>query len=498
MDVTASPNRLAPLGVTFPWRPSSRARVLVAVAGCVGIPAAVTLVTLTNGVSNGMTVWLGTAAITAGAVALAWMMIRMVAVPLERLDAEISVFGWDDADPLPKPRDPSDIEAAIRHYTAVVDKLKARERAAREELATARETAKYSRLLQEAGIEIGGELAAFSLDQLSQLALDRVRGALDADAAILCLDDPASGKRVSATSGLPTRAVVGARGQASCASDLCPDPACPAMRDTMGARHTVPVAWGGQIYGELCVGFIEPRALTAAMRDFLRDYCHMLAIGISNARLHWRLETIATLEERERIAADLHDGIIQSLYGTGLGLLDCIRLIDGAPDQARERLEDTIDELNTVIRDVRGYIVGLGSEAPRRTSLTAAVRDFVLRMTLNGMLKVDLELVGECDAMLSREQSAHLFQICREAFLNIVKHAAANTARVTLVAVDGDVHLTIEDDGCGFDARGRANGGHGLRNMETRARRIGARSLVDSTPGRGTRIVIEVPVERNE
>lgn len=372
-----------------------------------------------------------------------------------------------------------------------------REREVQERLDATREAARYSQLLQSIGIEIGGEMAAFSLPQLARLAADRVRDALGADVAILCLYDTQDADRqVSATSGLADGQVLGTPVQAACAHDLCENPSCPVLADRLVSQVAIPVAWGGTRLGELCVGYRRQHTLSPLQQDFLRDFCHMLAIGISNARLHWNLESLATLEERERIARDLHDGIIQSLYGTGLGLLDCIRLIETAPGDARQRLEKTIDDLNGVIREVRSTIVGLEADALQRTSLTEAISDFVLRMSLNGSLTVELDLDPDCDTLLTREQAGHLFQLCREAFLNIVKHANATTVNVGLTPQDAMVRLDIRDDGRGFDPRVRAGGGFGLKNIEARARRIGGASKIASTPGRGTRITVDVPLER--
>lgn len=496
MERTASAGNRASALTALSRRLPLRGRIGVAAAACAGVPLAVLLVAAPVGAFATTAVWLAILATLAMSLATGWLLIRTLVVPVEALIRSMRSFHPDaDRPPLAAAGDGETGDAA-RQFERAAALMKARERDVQDKLDAAREAAKYNQLLQSIGIEIGGEMAAFSLPQLSQLALDRIRDGLGADVAILCLYDAVDDKRVSATSGLPESTIIEAPARAPCAQDICNAPVCPVLTGSMASRVAIPVVWGSTTLGELCVGYRRPHTLSRLQEDFLRDFCHMLAIGISNARLHWNLEGLATLEERERIAGDLHDGIIQSLYGTGLGLLDCIRLIEAAPAEARQRLEKTIDELNAVIRDVRSYIVGLESDALQRTALTEAVTDFVLRMSLNGSLTVELDLAPECDGLLTREQSGHLFQLCREAFLNIVKHARARAVNVRLAPRDGLVRLEISDDGQGFDPGARSSGGHGLKNIEARARRIGGTARIDSSPGTGTRITVDVPLDR--
>lgn len=499
-DVTRSPFPASRAGSTLEslaGRFTLRGYVAVAVAACAGIPPAVLLATAPAGAFPPTAVWLVVLAALALSLAAGRMLIRTLVRPVEELIRSIRSLHPDaDAPPLTVAGRGAIVDAA-RRFAQAAALMKARERYVQDKLDAAHEAAKYTRLLQSVGIEIGGEMAAFSLPQLSQLALDRVRDGLEADIAILCLhDDTVAEKRiVSAASDPPESATVALPPQAPCTHDICNNPVCPVPTDSIASRVAIPVVWGGTTLGELCVGYRRPHTLSQLQQDFLRDFCHMLAIGISNARLHWNLENLATLEERERIAGDLHDGIIQSLYGTGLGLLDCIRLIEAAPVEARQRLEKSIDDLNAVIRDVRSYIVGLESDALQRTTLTEAISDFVLRMSLNGSLTVDLDLAPECDDLLTREQAGHLFQLCREAFVNIVKHADADTVSVRLGLENGPIRLEITDDGKGFDPGTRIGRGHGLKNIEARARRIGATSRIDSAPGAGTRVTVDLPLD---
>jgi len=383
---------------------------------------------------------------------------------------------------------------ARRQVEALVELGAARAAQAEHKLAEAREAAHYAGLLQAAALEIGGEMAAFSLPQLTRLAVERMREAMGADFAVMCLQDPASGHGgVSASSGLAESAEAGGL-RPCCVEGQQPGRPCPVSCPAGRVQFAAPLSWGKVELGALCVGFDRPHVLSPAERRFIDEFAHMVAIGVSNARLHWNLESLAMHEERERIAGELHDGIIQSLYGTGLGLLDCIRLVEENPPAARARLGQTIDDLNGVIRDVRGYVIGLESEALRRSRFSDAVRDFLVRMSLNGGVEVDTDIDPDCDLLLTPEQSAQLFQVCRELFLNTIKHAAAARVSVSLTQGEDGMCLEVIDNGRGFDPANRRSG-HGLRSMEMRVRRLGGSLELDARPGAGTRVVVRVPFE---
>jgi signal transduction histidine kinase len=228
-------------------------------------------------------------------------------------------------------------------------------------------------------------------------------------------------------------------------------------------------------------------------RRFLERLANQAAIAVENARLQAGVRELAALEERERIARDLHDGIIQSIYATGLGLEECARLAEEQPGAVAKRLDEAIESLNTVIRDVRNYIVGLDPEELRRRSLGAALDDLARRLALNGLTSAEVSVEEPADRALTDEQAFQLFHICQEALANVVRHARATRVVVGLRRQDGHALLTVEDDGLGFEPGGCA-GGRGLGNMAERARRLGGELTVASARGSGTRVTVRVPV----
>lgn len=206
-------------------------------------------------------------------------------------------------------------------------------------------------------------------------------------------------------------------------------------------------------------------------------------------------QTLALLEERDRIAMELHDGAIQALYGTTLQLGAAVRML---PEDApiRPALATAVGELNNVIRDVRGYIHGLAG--PRNPEgLRAGLQALVDRYR-GGSVAIELVMPGRearIEAALGRERVAHVLQIAGEAVANALRHAAASTVTISATWTRRTFVLEVRDDGRGLptDTPPTASG-NGLRNMTARAGIVGGQLDIVSPPGRGTTVRLEVPL----
>ncbi len=197
--------------------------------------------------------------------------------------------------------------------------------------------------------------------------------------------------------------------------------------------------------------------------------------------------------ERERIAADLHDGVMQSIYGVGLSLRQAnSHLGDGHPE-ARERIEEAIDELANAIADIRRYVMDLRPvrfTGDLTTSLSDVARLFELSSGIPTTMEIDLG-----DAEPADERALAMFHVVREALSNVRRHARATGVSISLRSADGELCLAITDDGVGFDAAEAGPEGHfGLQNMHLRARAAGGRLAIESAPGQGTSVAMRVPV----
>jgi two-component system sensor histidine kinase DevS len=216
-------------------------------------------------------------------------------------------------------------------------------------------------------------------------------------------------------------------------------------------------------------------------------------LAIENARLHANARRLAVLEERDRIGMDLHDGIIQSIYGVGLGLEGAQLTLDEAPQAAKERILHAIDGLNQAIRDIRAYILDLRPRNLGNEGLISGIKRLIAEYRANTFSEVNF--TGSDDLKdLSQAQSLALFHICQEALANVAKHAKAKNVQVAMWTTPERALLEITDDGKGFDVEKiQTSIGHGLANMQTRAHAVGGEVDVSSTIKDGTTILVWVP-----
>ena len=216
--------------------------------------------------------------------------------------------------------------------------------------------------------------------------------------------------------------------------------------------------------------------------------------AIQNARLHENTHRLAVLEERERIGMDLHDGVIQSIYGVGLALDNARALLREDPDSAETNLKKAMEDLNRTIRDIRNYILDLRPRQLRGESLIEGLNRLVSEFRQN--TRVEISLAGPKDHLVDLPQinAMALFHICQESLANIAKHANAKKVTIDLWTTSDRALLEVHDDGNGFDLeKASKTVGHGLANMQTRANNVGGDVDIISAPGEGTTILAWVP-----
>jgi signal transduction histidine kinase len=200
-------------------------------------------------------------------------------------------------------------------------------------------------------------------------------------------------------------------------------------------------------------------------------------------------------DDRERIGRDLHDGIIQKIYAAGLGLEDARYLVTEDASQAQRKIQVVMEALNGTIEDIRRYIFDLRS-AEKSHELEAVLAGLAQNLRLDTLLEVDLEVSGERCCPLSPQQVDHIAQVAREALSNVVQHAEANHVTVGLAYRGDTTCLTVADDGSGLrldPTRESSHYGHGLSNMQARARLLGGELAFDNKPGHGLRLILTVP-----
>jgi signal transduction histidine kinase len=195
------------------------------------------------------------------------------------------------------------------------------------------------------------------------------------------------------------------------------------------------------------------------------------------------------LQEKIDMGRDLHDGLIQSLYATGLTIQAGRKALDHDHTEARTQIDTALQTLNAAIREVRTYISGLGPEQLRQRSFAESVRAVVEHHCAVRELAVEIRIDEEAAGLLSPVQVTDLLQIVREAVSNSVRHGHAKQLAIRLHRNGDELCLLLHDNGRGFDLHS-ATRGHGLDNMQARADRLGAKLQCQSAPGQGTRLVL--------
>lgn len=257
----------------------------------------------------------------------------------------------------------------------------------------------------------------------------------------------------------------------------------PPMHSFLG----VPVIAGGTAFGNLYLtektgGFTDDDVA------FAEALSRIAGSAVSRARLHRRLQAIAVLEDRERIARDLHDSVIQDLYAVGLGLQG---ITEALPDQmAAAALEEAVDRLDNAVERLRAYISDLRTTRSRH-QLDDRLQELVSRMGSAYPTSVILDM-GSTDLGDDRLED-EVLKIVSEALSNALRHSSASKVEVTVDASEGWCTVVVRDDGNGFDPES-ITPGMGLANLEARSAAIGGSMTIETAPGEGTRVEVRLPV----
>jgi signal transduction histidine kinase len=365
--------------------------------------------------------------------------------------------------------------------------------------------------LQALDAAVRGISGLLDVEQVLQLIVDRVRELVAAQYAALGIVDEAGLITQFITSGITSeqRRAIGdlPRGHgllgliirenrsyriphiASHAESYGFPPNHPPMDSFLGAPATI----RGKVVGRLYLTNKQNAAEFSVDDEALVEtFALHAAIAIDNARLYGQVQRLAVVDEQDRISRDLHDSIIQSIYAVTLSLDDVPDLVSEAPAEAGQRVDDAIDALHGVIRDIRNFIFGLRPLLLDSGSLLEGLRTLADEMRRNTTTEIEIE--GEEPKGVSLEIVAELLAISREALANVARHSGAAHTWIRLAATETRANLEIADDGRGMDQTAELVGGHhGLANMRTRAEAMGGTFDLESGPAAGTRIIVSMP-----
>ncbi|OQY32277.1 MAG: hypothetical protein B6243_07585, partial [Anaerolineaceae bacterium 4572_5.2] len=262
----------------------------------------------------------------------------------------------------------------------------------------------------------------------------------------------------------------------------------PAMRSLLG----VPIRSKGKLIGALYLSDKEDGSNFAPADKQLVEMLALHAtIAIENAHHHEQTQRLAILEERERFARDLHDGIIQSIYAVGLALDQAKADILPSSQTTREQIDLCLKNLAAVIQDIRNYIFDLRPQATKHRGLKARLDGLIKEVKVNTLLPIESDIAPDINAELSDWQASHVFHICHESLSNAIRHAKPSRIAINL-SKDGDaVTLIVADNGTGFDLPPEIHPGHrGLSNIRTRVSQLGGSLNIDTAPQQGTRVTL--------
>lgn len=195
--------------------------------------------------------------------------------------------------------------------------------------------------------------------------------------------------------------------------------------------------------------------------------------------------------ERERIGQEIHDGAIQGVYSASL-ILDSMQPLLEENSEVSRRLQQVKHVLKAVNTDLRSYMISLRTETPT-DPLIPSLQKLILNPRFQGML--DIDLAYDREPTLKPMQVHHVVAIVQESLSNTLRHARASKVTISIEQSHGPVILCIEDNGRGFSPQ-TAPAGYGLRSMRDRARILGGQLDIDSTPGKGTQITLNLPEEK--
>ncbi len=266
------------------------------------------------------------------------------------------------------------------------------------------------------------------------------------------------------------------------------------VREGLSFGVSVPFMAQGRLLGAMVLGSRAERSMSGEELSLLAAIGQEVSMAVENARLYDRAQQMAAMEERNRLAQELHDSVTQSLYSLTLYAEAAARLLEaGDSGKAVGHLRELGDTAREALQEMRLLIFELKPLDMQKAELAEAIRSRLDAVESRVGLKADLRVVG--DAEVESPLKLEVYHVAREALNNVLKHACARSVSVLLTLGPDAVALEVNDDGRGFDPQtGRASGGLGLTGMAERARRVGGELTVQSRPGHGTRLSFRAPL----
>lgn len=265
--------------------------------------------------------------------------------------------------------------------------------------------------------------------------------------------------------------------------------------DGLRYHASIPLYGSGKKLGVLNVASPDWRQLSPADLRLLHTVGDLLSIAIERARLFDRSAQLGALEERNRLAREIHDTLAQGLAAVTLRLESVDALLEAGiePHRVRQSVQQALALTRANLEEARRSVMDLRAASLEGRTLADALYMLASEQGRHAGFEVDWQAAGGNRPLPVRIESG-LYRIAQEALTNISRHASASRVRLALIINPEEVHLVVEDNGQGFDSALIAPGQFGLVGLSERARLLGGQLQIESSPGQGTRLQVAVPL----
>jgi len=256
----------------------------------------------------------------------------------------------------------------------------------------------------------------------------------------------------------------------------------------------IPLTLGGQANGQLSFRFTEERDFQAEELEIARALATQASLAIQLTQLAKTARQSAVLEERNRLASEIHDSLAQNFAGISMQLFAASEAMKRKSKDAISHVDRATDLARFGLSEARRSALSLSSDIIEESGLIEALRRLVERANIPALLRCSFSSSEACEESLAPSVQQDLLRIAQEAISNAIRHARPTVISVSLRRIPPNLVLKIRDNGSGI-ADGRSGGeGFGFANMRTRAKNIGAELDIRSSAGRGTSVVVRLPI----
>ncbi|MEI2804056.1 MAG: ATP-binding protein [Trichococcus flocculiformis] len=447
----------------------------------------------------------------------AWVTRQSLLKPLAELGVAAAQLGGNDLETPVQVQGPEEMRKLSQSFDGMRLGLKSAQRELID-LNNTLEKRVFQRTRELEALNIVSQEITSRLDiqQVLSSVTGKTSELLNGDISFLCLLDASepllklqtfSGSRDAAVGDTTiikkhdlTETIINSSKAVVCGIDTCRE-GCAILSEKYRRSHmAAPLRSNDQIIGALCVGSTSTQKFSDESTDLLTKLANTAAIALENARLYEQAERIATLEERRRIAADMHDGLGQTFSYLGLMTDQVVELLSNGKNQAAlERLRLTRETIEKATGNVRKAINRLMDENPINSELCGQLQEVAKEISAQHSAIIEWRCEAESSCNCPPQVNEQVINVVREALTNAISHAHPTQIIVQFTKRDHTYELLVADNGKGFDSsRPSLNGHFGLQIMKARALQINGQLEVKSMPGMGTQIILSFPLNNKE